>query len=464
MDRNAARAQSQVSVLVVDDEQSMREFLSILLKKEGYEVAALADVGAATEAVRCHAFDLVITDLKIPGGSGLEVLKAAKAACPEAEVVVITAFGTAETAVEAMKQGAYDYITKPFKVDEIRITVQKALEKASLARENRELRRRLEAAEGGGEILGRSPEMQEVLRLLDRVAPTGVTVLIWGESGTGKELVARRLHALSGREGLFVAVNCSAIPEGLMESELFGHVKGSFTGAASDKPGLFAEANRGTLFLDEVGELPLSLQPKLLRALQEGKVKRVGGNREIATDARIVSATNRDLAEEVQKGRFREDLYYRLNVVALEIPPLRDRRDDIPLLAHHFMKKFAEAFGRPIRGFTREALEALDSYGYPGNVRELENVVERAVALESGEYLGVSNLPRPFFEDRRREEPELPPISEAGMDLEHLLESIERRYLEQALSASQGNKTEASRLLGLTFRSFRYRLEKLGMT
>jgi two-component system response regulator PilR (NtrC family) len=287
-------------------------------------------------------------------------------------------------------------------------------------------------------------------------------VLVCGESGTGKELVARRLHALSGRKGPFVAVNCSAIPEGLIESELFGHVKGSFTGAVSDKPGIFEEAESGTLFLDEVGELPLHLQPKLLRAVQEAKVKRVGGNREIPVDVRIVSATNRDLRDEVGAGRFREDLYYRLNVVALEIPPLRDRREDIPLLAHHFVKKYASAFGRGVRGFGRDALEALERYAFPGNVRELENLVERAVALETEEYLDASNLPREVVAPRTSALPELTEIPGVGLDLEQLLDGIERRYLEQSLARTAGNKTEAAKLLGLSFLSNRYRLEKLG--
>ena len=449
-------------VLVVDDEQSMREFLSILQQKEGFEVESCADAQAARHAVAGSDFDLVITDLKIPGGSGLDVLRGAKEAHAETEVVVITAFGTAETAVEAMKQGAYDYLTKPFKVDEIKITVRKALEKASLARENRELRRRLEEAAGGGEILGRSPKMQEVLRLLERVAPTGVTVLIWGESGTGKELVARRLHTLSGRKGPFVAVNCSAIPEGLMESELFGHVKGSFTGAVSDKPGLFEEAQKGTLFLDEVGELPLPLQPKLLRALQEGKEKRVGGNREIAVDVRIVSATNKELQTEVRESRFREDLYYRLNVVALEIPPLRERREDIPFLAYHFLRKYSQSFGRAFQGFDREALAALEGYDYPGNVRELENLVERAVALEPGDLLTPASLPDHLRKDQAPAAG-LQAFPPEGLDIQGHLDSLERHYLEEALRRTEGNKTEASRLLGLTFRSLRYRLDKFGM-
>ncbi len=450
-------------ILVVDDEQSMREFLEILLRKQGHEVETRGDAAAAGKALGGAEFDLVLTDLKLPIGSGIDVLSACKAKQPDAEVVVITAFGTAETAVEAMKRGAYDYVTKPFKVDEIRITVQKALEKAALARENRELRRKLEATEPGNEILGRSPKMQEVFRILERVAPTGVTVLVCGESGTGKELVARRVHELSGRGGSFVAVNCSAIPEGLIESELFGHVKGSFTGAVGDKPGLFEEAEGGSLFLDEVGELPLTLQPKLLRALQEGRDKRVGGNREVAVDVRIVSATNRDLRREVEQGRFREDLYYRLNVVAIEIPPLRHRPQDIPLLAQHFLRKYAVAFGRPVAGFRREVLEALEGYAYPGNVRELENVVERAVALEPGPYLTLESLPLQVRGGTASVPAAPGALPAEGIDLEALLEATERRFLEEALERTGGNKTEAARVLGLSFRSLRYRLDKLGM-
>lgn len=450
-------------ILIVDDEQSMREFLAILLRKDGFAVTACADVAAAHEALEHEAFDLVVTDLKMPKGSGLDVLKRAKEQPVSPEVIVVTAFGTPETAVEAMKQGAYDYLTKPFKVEAIKLTIRKALEKIALSRENRELKRRLEEVESGGEILGRSPPMQEMLRLVDRVASTLVTVLVYGESGTGKELVARRLHNLSERPGPFIAVNCSAIPEGLMESELFGHVKGSFTGAASDKRGLFEEARGGTLFLDEVGELPLHLQPKLLRALQEGKIKQVGGNRELPVDVRIVSATNKELQNEVREGRFREDLYYRLNVVVLEIPPLRARREDIPLLAHHFLQKYARLFGRSIQGVDRETLERLETYSFPGNVRELENIVERAVALETGESLTCQSLPPQLTGGRDPGASRLPELGDGTVDLEEILVRIEREYVQEALRRTGGNRTEAAKRLGLSFRSLRYRLEKLGV-
>ncbi|TAL17742.1 sigma-54-dependent Fis family transcriptional regulator [bacterium] len=451
-------------ILVVDDEQSMREFLSILLRQSGYAVDAVAGVGEALRKIKSDAFDLIITDLKLPDGNGLEVLEEAKKNDPDAQIIVITAFGTAETAVNAMKKGAYDYITKPFLVDHIRLTVQKAMEKGALSRENRELRRRILTSGASGDFITKSTSALEMLYLVERVAPTGVTVLISGESGTGKEIVAKRIHELSGRKGRFVAVNCSAIPEGLLESELFGHQKGSFTGATSDKAGLFEEASGGTIFLDEVGELPLILQPKLLRAVQSGFIKRVGGNREIEVDVRILSATNRDLSAEVKGGRFREDLFYRLNVVAIKLPPLRDRRNDIPLLAHYFLEKFRVAFGRTIKGISPEVLRCLDSHDFPGNVRELENIIERAVALESGEQLSMKSLPDYLLDEAAGGAPRLERLPEDGVDLEETLLNTELHYIREALGKTGGNKTEAAKLLGLSFRSFRYKLEKLGIS
>lgn len=451
-------------ILVVDDEQSMREFLSILLQQSGYAVVAVAGVKEALQKIKNDAFDLIITDLKLPDGNGLEVLEEAKKNDPDAQIIVITAFGTAETAVNAMKKGAYDYITKPFLVDHIRLTVQKAMEKGALSRENRELRRRILASGASGDFITKSTSALEMLYLVERVAPTGVTVLISGESGTGKEIVAKRIHELSGRKGRFVAVNCSAIPEGLLESELFGHQKGSFTGATSDKAGLFEEASGGTIFLDEVGELPLILQPKLLRAVQSGFIKRVGGNREIEVDVRILSATNRDLSAEVKGGRFREDLFYRLNVVAIKLPPLRDRRNDIPLLAHYFLEKFRVAFGRPIKGISPEVLRCLDSHDFPGNVRELENIIERAVALESGEQLSMKSLPDYLLDEEAGGAPRLERLPEDGVDLEETLLNTELHYIREALGKTGGNKTEAAKLLGLSFRSLRYKLEKLGIS
>ncbi len=450
-------------LLVIDDEESMREFLSILLGAAGYSVETGGTLAEARAKLGSETFDLVVTDLKLPDGSGLDLLSEAKRVDPDAQIIVVTAFGTPETAVDAMKLGAYDYITKPFNVDHIRLTVQKALERGALFRENRELRKKIQQSASTGDFITRSPSALEMLHLVERVAPTGVTVLILGESGTGKEIVAKRLHELSGRNGRFVTVNCSAIPEGLLESELFGHVKGSFTGAASDKAGLFEEASGGTLFLDEIGELPLILQPKLLRAVQFGKIKRVGSGKEIEVDVRIVSATNRDLAQEVKAGRFREDLFYRLNVIAIPLPPLRDRRNDIPLLAHHFLEKYKAAFRRDIKGIAPEVLKCLDRHDFPGNVRELENIIERAVALESGDQLTLGNLPEYLREEAAGGPPRMDSLPEGGVDLEDTLRRTEVHYILKALGKTGGNKTEAAKLLGMTFRTLRYRLDKLGM-
>lgn len=451
-------------ILIVDDERSMREFLTLLLKKEGYGTRSASNLEEAVKALGEGGIDLVITDLKLPDGTGLSVLKKAKEIDPDTQVVVITAFGTADTAVEAMKNGAYDYIGKPFKVDRAQVTVRKALEKCSLARENRELKRKIaEAGAGGGEVFGASPRIKELFNLVERVANTDASVLVLGESGTGKELVARRIHRLSGRKGSFVPVNCSAIPEGLIESELFGHAKGSFTGATSDKTGLFVEAAGGTLFLDEVGELPLSLQPKLLRALQEGRIRPVGTNREVATEVRIISATNKDLLAEVREGRFREDLYYRLNVLTVELPPLRDRPEEIPLLAEHFLYKYCARFNRAIKSISPDVIECLMGYSFPGNVRELENIIERAVALETGDILSVSGLPPGISASGRETRPSMEELTIEGLDLDRLMDGIELSYINKALALTGGNRTRAAELLSMTFRSFRYRLKKHGM-
>jgi two-component system response regulator PilR (NtrC family) len=339
--------------------------------------------------------------------------------------------------------------------------VRKALEKGALARENRELKRTIEATTSSGGILSQSPRMHEMIKLIERVAPTGVTVLIQGDSGTGKELVAQRLHKMSGRKGRFVPVNCSAIPEGLIESELFGHVKGSFTGASVDKAGLFEEAQGGSIFLDEVTELPLLLQPKLLRALQQLKIKRVGGVREIDLDVLIISATNKDIAEEVRENRFREDLYYRLNVVVVQLPPLKERREDIALLATHFLEKYRRSFGRDIKGFSPQVLKCLEAHDYPGNVRELENIIERAVALETSEELTIQSLPEHVRRNTPSPTSRSEDLTEQGLDLDEVLKNTELGYINRAMELCEGNKTRAAKLLGMSFRSFRYRLDKL---
>jgi two-component system, NtrC family, response regulator PilR len=378
----------------------------------------------------------------------------------------VTAFATTETAIAAMKAGAYDYLTKPFKVDEVGLVVERALERRSLARDNVVLRDEIKGRYKLDRLLGKSPPMQRVFDVLRKIATTRTSVLLIGESGTGKELAARALHELSQRaDRPFVAVNCGAIPETLLESELFGHVKGSFTGANADKQGLFEAAHNGTLLLDEVAELPVAMQVKLLRVLQERRVKPVGGVSEREIDVRIVAATNRDLETEVEKGTFRQDLFYRLNVIQLRLPPLRERREDIPLLVDHFVRKFSAEHGRKVGGADPDAMSALIAYHFPGNVRELENLIERAVTLAAGDRLaldafptlsGLSAAPVPLAAGTA--------LPDAGLDLERVVEDFERSIIIGALDRTGGNRTEAARLLGVSFRSLRYRLSKLGIT
>jgi len=456
------------AILVVDDEASMREFLEILLRKQGHRVESAADVHGALARVAEGRTDLVITDLRLGGESGIDVLRRVKELSPATEVVMVTAFATTENAVQAMKLGAHDYVLKPFKVDELRLVVEKALEHRALVQENRVLRHRVgkpRLATPG--IIGHSPAIEEVRALVEKVASTPTTILVTGESGVGKKVVARAIHDGSDRrEQPFVAINCGAIPEGLIESELFGHEKGSFTGAVETKAGLFEVAGSGTLFLDEVAELPPPLQVRLLRALQERRVRRVGGSADIAIGARIVAATNRELNEEVAAGRFREDLFYRLNVIQIRVPPLRDRREDVPLFVAHFLARFAVEAGRGEMTLSAEAERRLLDYEYPGNVRELANVVERAVTLADRPVIEVADLP-PALRASAGGGAAAPvaaaELPDAGMDLQAHLDATERRFIEQALARAGGVKTEAARLLSLTFRSLRYRLAKFGI-
>jgi two-component system response regulator PilR (NtrC family) len=453
---------AKARILVVDDEQSMREFLEIFFRGEGYDVVTAGSVDSGLVAVESDDFDVVISDIQMPGRSGLELLGAVRDNAPQTVVIMITAFGTTETAIAAMKQGAYDYVTKPFKVDELRLVVEKALEKRLLSAENQRLRSELRKETRRRQLVGNSRAMEQLYELVGRVANTKTNVLVCGESGTGKELVARAIHDQSERrEHPFVAVNCGAIPENLLESELFGHVKGSFTGAVSNKAGLFETAHRGTLFLDEIGELPGSLQVKLLRVIQDKALRRVGGTSDHQVDVRIVAATNRKLEEEVAAGRFREDLYYRLNVIQIALPPLRDRLEDIPLLVQHFVEKFAAEVGKPMKGFSEAAMERLLGYAFPGNVRELENMVERAVALTQSDTIGAESLPPSVLEPAPRGPAAKLPLE--GSNLDTLVNEFERGLLQEALRQSRGVKKRAAQLLGISFRSFRYRLEKLGM-
>jgi two-component system response regulator PilR (NtrC family) len=452
-------------ILVVDDERSMRDFLRICLTREGHQVVLAESPQGVRDLLKdSPQFDVVITDLKMPGGSGLDVLAAVKDASPETQVIVITAYATPETAIAAMKQGAYDYITKPFKVDEVQVVVQRALEKRSLLRDNVELREALQGRFRLDRMVGKSPLMQQIFEMIKRVAPAKTSILVGGESGTGKELVARAIHHLSPRaDAPFVPVNCGAIPDSLIESELFGHMKGAFTGATADREGVFAAANGGTIFLDEIGELSGAMQVKLLRVLQERKIKPVGGSRELEVDVRVVAATNRDLETEVERGGFRRDLFYRLNVIQIVLPPLSSRREDIPLLAEHFLRKHAASTGKPITGFAPDAMSALCDYDFPGNVRELENIVERAVTLETGSVISRASLPE--LGSRRKPAPvsaelDVPP---EGIDLERVIGGIERELLLKALERGGNVRKEAARLLGITFRSLRYRLAKHGV-
>jgi two-component system response regulator PilR (NtrC family) len=461
-------------ILVVDDEQSMREFLAICLRRAGHHVDVAENGRKALDMLRAKQFDVVVTDLKMPGGlDGLGILRAIKSgavrytpagATPSPinpEVILVTAYATADTALAAMKEGAYDYLTKPFQVDEINAVIGRALEKKALVEENLALRDQVAGRARLANLLGKSRAMQKVFDLIGKIHSARTSVLITGESGTGKELVARALHSEGSRsKARFVAVNCGAIPEELMESELFGHRKGAFTGAIADRVGMFQEADGGTLFLDEIGELSQGLQVKLLRALQERKVKPVGASEELEVDARVVAATNRDLEAEVARGAFRADLYYRLNVIEIHIPPLRHRREDVPLLAEHFLRRFGTEHGRQLR-FSADAMRKLETYDFPGNVRELENMIERAVALSSEAVITANDLPEV---KGARETPELtqefPPD---GVDLDRLLSEYERAWVERALERTGGVRKRAATLLGISFRSLRYRLEKLGL-
>ncbi|MEZ4216774.1 MAG: sigma-54 dependent transcriptional regulator [Myxococcota bacterium] len=449
-------------ILVVDDEQSLREFLEIFFRRAGHVVSTAAGVEQARALLEADDVDVVVSDMQMADGSGLDVLRHVQASCPETPVIMITAFATTDSAIAAMKDGAYDYITKPFKVDELGVVVGNALEKRRLTSENRRLRTELRTQARQRRIVGNSAEMQRVFEMIAQVAGTKTNVLVSGESGTGKELVARAIHEQSGRaDAPFVAVNCGAIPENLLESELFGHMKGAFTGAVQNKEGLFETADGGTLFLDEVGELSQPLQVKLLRAIQEKTIRRVGGTSDRRVDARIISATNRRLEEEVAAGRFREDLYYRLNVIQIALPPLRERRGDVPLLVHRFLERFSQELGKEVGDVDADAMELLTEYAYPGNVRELENVIERAVALSRGGAIGLAEMPPTLL---RPADPEgAPSIPNAGVDLDRLIADYERSLIGEALRMTGGVKKRAARLLGVSFRSLRYRLDKLGM-
>jgi two-component system response regulator HydG len=443
------------TLLVADDDPGLRESLERTLTREGYRVVLASDGRAALERVQAGGVDLIVTDLRMPGLTGLELLRAAKAIMPDVDVILLTAFGTVEEAVKAMKDGAYDFLTKPFRREQLIKLVDKALERRDLIEQNKALKKQLEDIRAKGQMIGASPSFRRMLTLVEQVADSSATILIQGESGAGKELVARAIHERSGRRaGPFVAVNCAALPETLLESELFGYEKGAFTGAAGRKEGRFELANGGTLFLDEVADLSLVTQPKILRVLQEGEFERLGATRSIQVDVRILAATNQDLVDMVKDKRFREDLYYRLNVITVRVPPLRERHEDIRVLAQHYLRVYAAKNGRKLEGFSNEALERLESYAWPGNVRELENLIERTVLLARKDRIDAEDLPEEVAGVKR-------PPRDAILELVGTpLADIEQRLLDETLRITGGNKTQAAKLLGIDVRTVARKLER----
>jgi two-component system response regulator PilR (NtrC family) len=455
-------------ILVVEDQLSMRELLEVMLGRAGYDVTTAQCGRDAIALLDKASFDLVLCDIRLGDVTGLDVLREAKLRQPDMVVIMISAYASTETAVEAMNEGAFDYVPKPFNNEELRATIAKALELRTLSKERATIRGELEKNLHFGRIVGSSPGMQHIFTLIQQVAQTRTNVLITGESGTGKELIARAIHEQSDRrEQPFIVINCGGIPENLMESELFGYKRGAFTGANQDKKGLFELADKGTLFLDEIGEMTLPLQVKLLRAIQERVFRPVGGHADVSADVRFISATNKKLADEVIAGRFREDLFYRLNVIEIKVPPLRERRGDIKTLAQHFLEKTSREMGKEIAKISSYALDMLTKYDFPGNVRELENLIERSVALSTTNILLPDNLSlslhkRRWIEGVSNRRFDLNEVSR-GVNLEEILEAIEGEYLKKAMEISAGNKTRAAELLGLNFRSFRYRVQKLGV-
>ena len=455
-------------ILVVDDELSMRELLEYMLTNEGYAVTCAETGREAISVLEKNHFDLLLCDIRLGDITGLDVLRASKKQNPDNLVILISAYTTTETAVEAMNEGAYDYVPKPFDKDELLATIAKALELRSIEHEKKQIDDELKKNLHFGMIVGNSPAMSHIYKLIQQVSKTKTNVLITGESGTGKEIIAKAIHQESERSSEpFMVINCGGIPETLMESELFGHKKGAFTGATSDKIGLFETAHKGTVFLDEIGELSLPIQVKLLRAVQEKVFKPVGGNEDISVDIRIISATNKSLEEEVIAGNFREDLFYRLNVIEIKVPPLRERKADLRALAQHFLEKYSTEMEKEITKFSSYALDLLKKYDFPGNIRELENLLERSVALSTTniilpDSLALSLHKRRWIEGFKDRRFDLDEVSR-GVSLDSILEEIERGYLKKALDCSNGNKNKASELLGISFRSLRYRLDKLGI-
>lgn len=450
------------TLLIIDDEKSLLDVLSLMFKKEGYEVKTAASGAEALDILTNKAVDLVITDIRMPHLSGMEILKYVKENQPETPVIVITAYGSIQQAVEALKAGALDYIVKPFDIEELKILVARGLERKHLELENLLLKKDLKDKYKFENMIGKSRLMQEIYVLIDKVAGTDSTVLITGESGTGKEMAARAIHNLSRRKDKpFVTINCAALPENLLESELFGHTKGSFTGAISDKKGMFEVAHKGTLFLDEIAEMSPWTQVKLLRALQEKKIRRVGGTDEIPVDVRLIAATNQDLKRRIEEGKFREDLYYRLNVISFEMPPLRKRTEDIPLLVQHFLQKYCQQMGKKMKRLAPDVISLFEAYSWPGNIRELENVIERIVAIEDRETVTPACLPPEMISQVNHNGRQVD--LRAGFNLNEYLDDIAKRYIIKALELSGGKIKDAAPKLGVSYRTLRYLINKYGL-
>jgi two-component system, NtrC family, response regulator AtoC len=449
-------------VLVVDDEENLRLVVRTFLKRDGYEVEVASSGEEALALVETFGPDVILTDVRMPRMGGLDLLATLKAKGNEATVIVMSAYGNVDLAIEAMKAGAYDYLQKPFKAEEVLLTLRKAEEREALRRENRALRQEIRKENLFEEILAKSPQMQAIFKTIGKIADYKTTALITGESGVGKELVARAIHRRSSRRGgPFVAVNCGAIPENLLESELFGYKRGAFTDAIADRTGLFEQANHGTLLLDEIGELPLPLQVKLLRVLQEETIRRLGDSRDIKVDVRILAATHRDLQAETQAGRFREDLYYRINVLPIAIPPLRERREDIPILVDHFLARNNARFGIDIRGFEPEARRLLLEYRWPGNVRELENTIERAMVLDEGEQIIAADLPERIREAR---DPVQVQLASGELSVKKTTRIIEEILIRRALQKTKGNRTRAAEVLEISHRALLYKIKDYQIT
>jgi DNA-binding NtrC family response regulator len=449
-------------ILIIDDEKSIIDLLTIVFKKEGYSVLSSLSAPRGIDLIDKEDFDLILTDIKLPQMSGMDILKHVMDKTPNTPVIMITAYGTLKQAVEAFKNGAVDYVVKPFDIEELKIIVAQGLEKRKLKTENIKLKQQLKEKNRFENIVGKNKKMKQIYDLIEKITDSDSTILIGGESGTGKEIAARAIHFNSCRqERPFVSVNCGALPENLLESELYGHVKGSFTGAIANKKGMFETAEKGTIFLDEIGELSPMAQVKLLRTLQDKRIRRVGGNDEILIDVRIVAATNQDLKQRLDEGRFREDLFYRINVISFEMPPLRERKDDIPLLVTHFLEKYCTKTGSKMKRIAPEVFNIFESYAWPGNVRELENTIERIVAIEERETITIKSLPDELLNPRKKSNKDLD--LEPGFDLNKTLDEISKNYVVRALDLSSGRLKEAGEILGVNYRSLRYLIEKHGV-